>query len=173
MELYHSCGLKWSVYRVTYSAADTFIDSAVKCACCCKSEVIIIGSSSGWAVLSVDTLHHTQTHTRPVAQQPTLWIPAGTSIDCADAQLIVLLVNFSVRWQREKQIPRASHTLSAWLQTVPHGPRPADGAVWWAWLSKQHKQPSALIPARVSMTGVFIRLCPYSWMNGSLHIMPL
>lgn len=74
--------LKWSSHRVTYGAADTFIDSAVKCACRCKSEVIIRRGSGGGRACRCLLIRRT----RPVGQQPALWIPSGTSIDCADAQ---------------------------------------------------------------------------------------
>lgn len=40
-------------------------------------------------------------------------------------------------------------------------------------LAEQHKHPSALIPAWVSMTGGFTRLCPYFWVTGFLHIITL
>lgn len=167
MELHHSCGLKWSLCHMTHSAADTFIDSTVKCACCCKSEVIIVGSSSSCAVMSVDTQHTSVRSTATIMNSHWLlyWLCWCSTCLCR--------WSISQRGDRERDKFPESHIHSAWLQTVSCGARPADGAVWWAWLSKQHKHPFALIPARVSMMGVFTGLNPYFWMNGSLHITAL
>ncbi len=153
MERYHSCGLRWSLYRMTYSVADTFIERMVKCACCGKSEVIIVGSSSSCAVLRWYTAHvrSVNSHHYEFPLTPLL---------------IVLLLNSLCRWSislwgdRVRNKFPEPHIHSAWLQTVSCGARPADGAVRRAWLSKQHKHPSSLIPARGFNDGGFYRLMP-------------
>lgn len=64
-----------------------------KCACCCKSEVIIMGSSSGWAVCWCTTHAHAHLHTHTHGQstdQHYEFLPAPLSI--------VLMLNSLCRW---------------------------------------------------------------------------
>lgn len=153
MERYRSRGLKWSLCPMTYSVADTFIERAAKCARCGKSEVIIVGSGSSCAVLRWYTAHVRSVYSHhyefPLAPL-----------------LIVLLLNSLCRRSISLRGDRVGNKFpeppihSAWLQTVSCGARPADGAVRWAWLSKQHKHPSSLIPARGFNDGGFYRLIP-------------
>lgn len=56
-ELDRSRGLKPGVHRAVYDTVDIFIDSVIKRACSCKSEVTIMGSKQ----------HNTQTHNQSTA----------------------------------------------------------------------------------------------------------